>query len=420
MRNPRTRHAALLTAIAAVLLDMPRGALGGDAPPLLLPQRLHVEVTGGPAPVETLRHAILTTLRTQVPILRDARVDLERTNPPLEPLPPSSEITVLATLGAAVSGGPRFSRAVPVVLTNTILPWSDAEVLLVSNSPESLPFGKMLYLGTLTAPQTVRLLYHHQNGSRGRHMVLTVSVSNPAAEPVRLWASGGSGGPDTDEFIAGHEAARRFLDQYWRHAGFLVRIPANTTVPLFVHDLAPRAAVSGLAQIGLVEGQRLNLQVTARLEGEMDPPTASYDPDFDRSHQRGAFAHPQIARFLAYTVGGPPLVMTLGDQADLLREGQSRLPLAGNYGVVYMFEVRAANPTAVPVSIALVMHADGGEARGTFIVDNTIVSSPVVRPAAPRALTTIRLDPAARRILRIATMPESASSYPVRLTLESL
>ena len=418
MRYPLTRRAALLTTIAAVLLEMSQGAVGGDAPPLLLPQPLHVEVTGGPAPVETLRLAILTTLRTQVPILRDARVDLERTSPPLEPLPPSSEITVQATLAAAIPGGTPFSRAVPVVLTNTILPWSDAEVLLVSNSPESLPFGKVLYLGTLTTPQTVRLLYHHQNGSRGQHMVITVSLSNPAAEPVRVWASGGSGGPDPDEFMAGHEAAWRFLDQYWRHAGFLVRIPANTTVPLFVHDLAPQAAVSGLAQIGLVEGQRLNLQVTARLEGEMDPPTASYEPDFDRSHQRGAFAHPQIARFLAYTVGGPPLVMTLGEQADLLREGESRLPLGGNYGVVYMFEVQAANPTAAPATVALVMHADGGEARGTFLVDRTVVTSPVVRPAVPRTLTTIRLDPAARRILRIATMPESASSYPVRLTLE--
>jgi hypothetical protein len=411
------RRAALLTVVAAVLLQTPRGAFGSTEPPSPLPDRLHVEVTGDPAPPETLRLAIVTTLRTQVPRLRDARLDLEGTTPPLAPLPPSSEITVQARLAASAPGDVVRVRAVPVVLTNTVLPWSDAEVLLVSNSPESLPFGKVLYLGALAAPQTVRLLYHHRNGSRTRHLFLTVGLSNPARRPVRLWVSAASGGPETDEVIAGHAAASRFLDQYWHRAGFLVAIPANTTVPLCLHDLPPQAAVSGLAQMALIDGERLNILVTARLEGEMDPPTVSYEPDFDRSHQRGAFAHPQIAHFLAYTVGGPSLTMTLGDTADLLREGGTGVPLSGNYGVMYTFVVQVANPTSAPAVVALAMHADGGEARGTFLVDGTVLASPVVKPNAPQVLTAVRLDPEARRTLRISTMPESASNYPVRLTL---
>lgn len=410
-----TTQRAAGVAIAAVL----SGVLGAWPGAALTPvPALHIDVTGELVPVEMLRLAVVTGLRTTLPGALDADISVLSAIPPLTPLLAGGDATVQTEVRVAASGARPAVYSIPVAIANVVLPLSDAEALLVSNSPERLPFGKVLYLGTLAAPQTVRLLYHHQNGSRNRHLFLLVGLSNPARVPVRLWASAASGGPGPDEFIAGHEAASRFLGQYWHHAGFLVTIPANTTVPLFLHDLPPQAAVSGLAQIALVEGERLNVQVTARLEGEMDPPTVSYEPDFDRSHQRGAFARPQVARFLTYTVWGPPLVMTLGDRADLLRGGGTGIPLSGNYGVMYMFVVQAANSASTPATIALVMHADGGEARGTFLVDRTIISSPVVRPGAPQVLTTIPFGPLERRTLRIATMPESASSYPVRLTLE--
>lgn len=63
------------------------------------------------------------------------------------------------------------------------------------------------------------------------------------------------------------------------------------------------------------------------------------------------------------------------------------------------------------------MHAVGGQARGTFLVGDRLIDGPVVQPNTPRVLTTLRLSPGAHRSLRIATMPESGSNYPVRLTL---
>jgi hypothetical protein len=306
---------------------------------------------------------------------------------------------------------------VRVALTNAIIPWNDAEILLVSNSPETIPFGKILYTGALSSAQTVRLLFHHQNGSKAEHMFITVTLSNPSRAPVSLWVQGAAGAPSQEEVTPGHDAARMFLDEYAHHAGFLVRLPGNTTVPLFVEDVPPLGITSGIAQFSLLEGDRVNVQVVARLATEGEPSTMSFEPDFDRVHQRGAFVRPQIGRTVTYSIGGPPAMMVLAADNDLLHEGQTGALLQGNYGVVYRFDVDVANTTSSPATAALVLHADGGQARGTFVIGDQIVESPLVQPNAPQVVTTIPLRPQTRRTIRILTVPESGSNYPVRLTL---
>lgn len=413
------RRAALLAigALAACGLQAASPLPGYGQLGPFVPAALPISVTGGPAPVSTLRLAILTAVRAQVPGARDARITLLSTTPPLADLPAASTAAEQASVEVAPPAGAPATLAIPVTFTNVILPWSDAQVLLVSNSPETLPFGKVLLSGALKATQTVRLLYHHQNGSHTQRMSITVTLSNPAPSPVTIWVTGAQSGPGGDELAVGHEAARTFLDAYWRHAGFLLRIPPHTTLPLLVHDLAPQAVGSGLAQVQLLDGERLTLQVLARLQGEMDPPMASYAPDFDTQHQRGAFARPLITRSLRYTVGGPLQTMRLGASADVLQEDETREGLQGNYGAMYVFNVQVVNPTEDAATVALVMHAEGGQARGTFLVDDRVIDGPAVQPDAPQVITTVRLGPGARRMLRIATMPESGSSYPVALTI---
>jgi len=412
---PSTRQRVCALAAAALALCGLLAVVPGDSQPS--PGAVQVQVTGSPAPVATLRLAIVTTVRALLPDARNADITLTGTTPPLGDLPFSSRTAVQAAILITPPAGPAVLRVLPVALTNVILPWSDAQTLLVSNSPETLPFGKVLFNSVLAATQTMRLLYHHQNGSKAQHMFITVALSNPNRTPLTLWVSGAQSDTGGDELTLGHAAARRFLEAYWAHAGFLLQIPANTTLSLFVHDLAPLAIGSGLAQLQVVDGDRLNLQVVARLASETEPPTSSFASDFDREHQRGEFTRPQIARALSYTTGGPPAVMALGADADLLGEATTGERLQGNYGVMYSFEVQLANPTPAPAAVVLMMHAAGGRARGTFLVGGQIVDGPVVQANAPQVLATLRLAPGTRRRLRIATMPESGSNYPVRLTL---
>ena len=377
---------------------------------------VQVAVTGDPAPVETLRLAILTTARTVVPEARTGPVLLAETEPPLQPLRAASEVALRAVVQVGAVGAKPLIRTVPVELKNQALPWADARALLVSNSPETLPFGKVLLSGAVSAGQTVRLLYHHANGSASERMAIVVNFSNPDREPVTVWVTGAAGNAGADELALGHAAARAFLDQYWHRAGFLLRIAGNTSVPLFVHDLAPGAVATGLTQFTLVDGARTNVQVYARLAGEMEPPPMSFAPNFDKVHQRGVFERPQLVRSLSYTAGGPVLMMSVGEREDALAESTSGRTLSGNYGVVYSFSIDVDNPSPLSTILGLVMHAVGGEASGTFLVDDRVLDIPRVRSGERRLVTTVRLAPGERRTVVISTMPESGAYYPVRFT----
>ena len=415
MRSYAVSRAAALLALSAALTaagSVPPGAAQGPAGPTLA-----VSVTGGPATLDLLRLAITTTARSALALPQSAVVRVAQTQPSLTPLDASAAESVLAVLSVQAPGVPNEIRLVRVDLSNAIVPWNDAEILLVSNSPETIPVGKVLYTGALSNGQTVRLLFHHQNGSKAQHMYLSVTLSNPAHDPETVWVQGAVGDPSLDEVTPGHGAARAFLDQYAHHAGFTVRLPGNTTVPLFVEDLPPLGITSGIAQFSLLDGQRLNVQVVARRTSEADPPMMSFAPDFDRVHQRGAFVRPQLGRTLTYSAGGPPAMMVLAADKDLLHEGQTGAPLQGNYGVVYQFNIDASNTAPSPAAAALVLHADGGQARGTFVIGDQIVESGLVQPNAPQVVTTFQLRPQTRRTIRILTIPESGSNYPVRLTL---
>lgn len=417
MKLPAVPRCAAV-ALAALLSAAPfvPGAAQPAPPPPPSPP-VPVSVTGGPATLDTLRLAITTAARLALGVQPSSLVRLAQTQPPLVPLDASADETVVAGLTVQAPGMPPALRLARFALTNTIIPWNDAEILLVSNSPETIPFGKILYTGALSSAQTVRLLFHHQNGSKSQHMFIAVTLSNPGREPVSMWVQGAVGGPSQEEVTPGHDAARVFLDEYAHHAGFLVRLPGNSTVPLYVEDLPPLAVTSGIAQFSLLDGDRVNVQVVARLASEPDPSVMSFAPDFDRVHQRGAFIRPQIGRTMRYTVGGPPAIMVLAADPDLLHEGQTGAPLQGNYGVVYRFDVDVSNPTAASAVAQLVLHADGGQARGTFVIGDQIVESQLVQPNAPQTVTSFPLRPQTRRMIRILTVPESGSNYPVRLTL---
>ena len=404
--------------MAAVILGttIPRTGMAG-VPGRALPP-LRVVVTGDPTPVATQRLAILTTARATVPEMRGVQIGLAQTAPPLQLLPATAGVSIHAIVQATPGALPALRWAVPVEIIHTTVSRSDAGVLLVSNSPETLGFSKVLFRHAMESRQSARLLYHHQNGSTTRRMTVTVALSNPDARPVSLWITAAGPGDGSDELVLGHGAARDFLAQYWSRAGFLLSVPAHATLPLLVHRLGPSGIASGLVQLVLVDGDRLTLQVVAQMEGDLEPPPDSYLPNADRVHQRGTYGPPDIVRPLNYTVGGPPLMMTLGADEDLVHERTTGEALQGNYGVVYTFPIHIDNPTTAPAALALVMHAVGGQAGGTFRIGDRVAEVPRVPAAGIQPVATVRVAPGEHPTLVISTMPESGANYPVLLTLE--
>lgn len=326
--------------------------------------------------------------------------------PPLVPLLPGTRVLRGVVFEAPGPGLFPQDYGVPIRITNVALPWSDAQTLLLSNSPETVSRGRILYRAIVDDGQTVRLVFHHKNGSRRRPMTFTVAVANPTESDLTLWVSSGIGGPVPDELGAGHQAARDFLEQYWDRAGFLLHRPARAAQALVVERVPPLAVVSGVLQLALVEGARLDLTVAARFGGERE---AAAPPPAVQGDEEGSPAPPQVAGVASYVAGGPAALLTV----RVSREAAPR----GTYGVVSTFAVRLSNPLPVPVEARLTMHANGGPARGTFRIGDRVVDTPLVVPHMPRTLATLRLAPGAVRTLVVFSMAESGSSYPVLLVL---
>ncbi len=239
------RVPALLLAVALLT----PAAAGGALPPPGVPASLRVEVTGSPAPVETLVGGLVAAARARLPGAQRARVALAAVWPPLSALPPASRVDAGATFELwGPDDAPPLGYALPVTITNVALPWTDAQALLVSNDPETVTGSGTLYRVAIAAAP-VRLVYHHQNGDPRRPLRLAATLENPTAAPAVVWATVGSGGPSGDELGAGHDAARAFLVQYAHRARFRLDIPAGGRADLASYDLPPHAIASGVVQL---------------------------------------------------------------------------------------------------------------------------------------------------------------------------
>ena len=89
--------------------------------------------------------------------------------------------------------------------------------------------------------------------------------------------------------------------------------------------------------------------------------------------------------------------------------------LRGDYGVVYDIEIEIVNPSDVPKDVSLWLNPRGGAATATFLWDDRIVEVPRTAAFAEQAIGSVSMPPRSRRTIRLQTIPEGASSYPVRV-----
>jgi hypothetical protein len=248
-------------------------------------------------------------------------------------------------------------------------------------------------------------------------LILSNPTSDPKAAPSRVWVSAAAGGAQKDELLAGHSTAKGFFEQYLSHAGYWLDLSTGNPIQVLATRIPPHQVASGLAQMAVVRGGPLEVQLEAQFPRENQPPTLSRALPVDNVHQRGVFGAPFIPLTFSYTVDGPVAMMVIGDQPDLLRDEASGAPLAGNYGVIYAFDVQLTNPTAATFRAVLAMHAVGGPAGGTFLVNGVPFDVPAVLPNAPRIVMTLPVPAGGGAHLHISTISEPGASYPLLITV---
>jgi len=375
-------------------------------------QSLTGAVTGNPAPPALIARAAAAAVGAGLNVEPGAWASVRAAAKPAASLAPGRSVSVPIQVSAAGENYLTYHGQPVVAVRNEPAPKSSVDLLMVSNSPERLLAHGLWFEGTLKDYQSARLLFHHVNGS-GLAGELVVEIWNLGDQMARVHVIEGIGGPTRDESWAGHKAAAEFLRNRAGGLGWVLPIAPKTAAPVLSRHITTGATTSGLVELRALAPAdlRVRLYLTPLRPDRMPRLIGAYSA----SPFLGKWQYPNPTRELRarYVVGREWAFITIGDEPAVgLLEGDN---LRGSYGVVHKIVLELDNPTADEVPVLLLLEPGGGPARAFLLIDGAPVEAAVLRREAEARLGRYVLAPGERREVRIETLPQSGSHYPVRL-----
>ncbi len=376
-----------------------------------------LRVTGNPSSAEYLRDAVADAVERAATFRSGASVDV---SPDLVPihrdLKVDDRIEVDVAVHIAGNGYLPVNGTTHVIVENTALPAIQPNRLLVSDYPERLTANGVLFTARLDRTQAQRFLYYHYNPGTEPGRRILLKARNASNAPATVQMIEGSAGPGVNEMEVGHLSTKRFLVREARNEGRVTTIAPGATINLIDHPLPPQMVVSAILQLRLVTGDPVDLALVA--QDAMAPTDQSIDTTQllagGAPHARGVYPVPEFFFERTYDVDGEDLDVTIG-QLPLpnLRQGEA---LSGDYGVEQSISVTIVNMTRGPRSVALYANPRGGRATGTFLIDGIVVQAHALAAFSRFKIWQERINAGTYRRIKIVTMPEGGSSYPLRLT----
>ncbi|MBV9277318.1 MAG: Ig-like domain-containing protein [Candidatus Eremiobacteraeota bacterium] len=287
--------------------------------------------------------------------------------------------------------------------------------LMVSDYPETLIENGVLFTADLQRGVPSRFLYFHYNppGQVDRRVVLRAQNNSNAPSVVQFIS--GSGGPDTNEMLAGHLSTQRFLSRLAQNEGELVSIPPNSAVNLVEQAMPAHSVVSNILQLRVLNGSGVHLALFAQNASDSPDATPMSDDLLTSTvrHARGTYEPARFYRETLWNTTDPYLELPVG-QLPLpnMLHGEA---LSGDYGVQQSYQVKVVNPTRSPQAIAIYENPRGGRATGTYLIDGVLVQSHGVPPFSRYKVRQYTVPAKGYIRVTIETMPEAGSSYPLRL-----
>ena len=300
-----------------------------------------------------------------------------------------------------------------VHVENVAQPSVKSTSLIVSDYPERLTASGLLIRNTLTPDAPTRMLFYHYNppGQPDRRIILR--ATNPSAAAVTVQVIDGHGGPNGNEMMVGHAAVQRFLVHASQNEGYLVTVPAQSTLDLVNVPLPAGTIVNDLLQMRQIDGDQLALQLSVEESGSVLTTNAEPLIALREHHARGVYPIPQFFYEATYVVGSDVLRIPVG-QLPLpnLRQGEA---LVGDYGVQWTIDATLTNPTNEAAAIALYANPRGGRATGTFLIDRALVQAHALPSFSTYKLRQYLVPPHGIVNVQVVTIPEGGSSYPLDL-----
>ncbi len=396
-----------MSAVVPVRVAYPAGTVG---------ENVSIRITGDPAsPSFVKQEAVAAAIA-----LAQARPGAQIVASPDEvqlsqPLAQDDVTTV--NVPVLIQGEEYFSvdATTHVRVENMAAPKITPDSLTVSDYPERLTENGVLFASDLKRTLPTRFLYFHYNpaGEPNRRVVLR--AQNTSSEPAIVQFISGAGGPDPNEMLAGHTATYEFLKRLVQNEGRVIVIPGNGTLNLAEQALPAKNIVCNLLQLRVLNGSTVHLTLFAQ-NADDSPQEALSSTELlggDHPHARGVYKIPEFHYSTLWNTTDEFLQLDIGHiPLPNLMQGEA---LAGDYGVLQSFVIKVQNPTAQPQPIAIYENPRGGRATGTYLIDGVLIQSHQVPPFSRFKLRQYVVP--ARGFVRITieTIPDSGSSYPLRL-----
>lgn len=287
-----------------------------------------------------------------------------------------------------------------------------ASVAALSDHPEEVDRLGLLFSGGLTPQRPVRLQYYHLGALEGEAPEVALLVTNPGEEPAWLHMVWAAGKPSLDYFSTGHGNNVAWFGVQQRNEGEILRLEPGETRPVFRDPMPREHVISGTLGLTLMDGPPLQF-------GLLASPDPSSQPAFDNLlkegdvHSRGFYPVATQRLRRSHQVGGEETRMAVGALRQETFSGVKEL--RGDYGVVYEVELELENPSARPATVDLLINPRGGAVTATFLLDGQVVEVPRTEAMAEHVFSSLEIPAGSRQTVRLQTIPEGASSYPIRI-----
>lgn len=391
--------------------------------PAIIPDKIEAEVSGDPAPKDILQYAAVNACRSSIRVKSGAVMEIGggvRVERKLD-----KGMSAMAHVPVTIKGRDYYTinKEIPVIIQNAAEGFDDIQKLMVSDRPEGIHEDGILFHGKFNKDTPTRLLYYHQN-INPKPRRLWVELKNDSNKPVSVLVSGAMGGPSRWGVTVGHMAAMRFLEITQKGIGYTIQIPPKQTVNLIDIQIAHEQVLCGYFHLKMRKGEEVDVYV--KNSGDLDGDTASMDlpliiQPFDpfKIHPKGIFKPANLDEELEFTLGDEDeeeLSMVVGS-APWLIDAVTGEPNNGNYGVFYRFNVTLNNPTDEVKRVGFYLKPRGILARGSFIIDNKIMETGLIRRPAKTIFAVVDINPNSSKTISIVTTPEGGSYYPVEIVL---
>ena len=399
---------AIIIGLLPVLLVSPAAAATAGHNDSALPGI--IQITGRPAHGNLLKEAAKNNLERagyDPSVLEEVKFST---------LFPGSRLVLEIPLKKAGDETGTLADPWKVTFENRPVPAIKTLLLAFSNHPEKLKKPGLLFEAGLIKFKPVRLRYYHHVEKDGKPHHVGIYLYNPTRRPARVHLLGAAGGPSANFLMAGHMANVKFFHRLSTGQGWVEEVPSGGAHRVMSFPVGKGEVISGTLDLLLFEGGPLQVLVNSS-ENPGDSITYPLQTDKDDRHARGAYPLTSIVTRASFFMEQGERFFTIGDTP--LTDIFGGRNIRGNYGVSYEYDFTLVNDTGRAGAVNFAFQPRGGVATATFLVDGRMVSIGATRAYQVVPIARVPLSAGSRKTVRVVTMPEDASNYPVRIILKS-